>query len=537
MTVSNILTNFDLFALGVATSALVLMGTIAYLENRASATARAFCIFAFATVIWNLTNYFQYQFRDPAIIIMALRFNLFAAIIHAYAFFRFAYVFPKDEIRMPKWERWLVAPVAFIVALMTQTPLIFSGIELLAPQGQVTRAAQGPAIPAFGVVAFGLLLLGLFFMSVHRRRSSYPTEREQLLLGFAGMSATALLILLFNLVLPLSFNTLSFLPYAGIFMFPLIGFLAYTIYKHHLFNLKALAVQALTFILGAITFVEVVLTRDPVELLFRSSLLVAIIGAGIMLTRSVTRDIEQRETIQTQEKELEVVNAQQENLLHFISHEIKGYLTEGQNAFASIVEGDFGVAPPPMKEIASTALSKMRKGVATIMDILDAANLKKGTVAFKKEPFDFKSAVETSIQELSGAAKGKNLTIEFVPTANDFDFTGDKEKMTQHVVRNLIDNAIRYTPSGSIRVSLERQGNKIVFAVKDSGVGITPEDMTHLFTEGGHGKDSIKINVHSTGYGLFIAKQVTEAHGGKISAQSDGQGKGSTFMVELPVQI
>ena len=232
---------------------------------------------------------------------------------------------------------------------------------------------------------------------------------------------------------------------------------------------------------------------------------------------------------------LETANAQQENLLHFISHEIKGYLTEGQNAFAGIVEGDFGKASPGVMEIASTALTKMRKGVATIMDILDASNLKKGTVTFAKDPFDLKAAVEACIQDLSGSAKGKNVSITLEAAPVSYAFVGDEPKLKQHVIRNLIDNAIRYTPEGTISLSLSNDGKKIIFSVKDSGVGITPEDMRHLFTEGGHGKDSIKVNVHSTGYGLYIAKQVTEAHGGKISAQSEGSGKGSTFIVELPV--
>ena len=111
---------------------------------------------------------------------------------------------------------------------------------------------------------------------------------------------------------------------------------------------------------------------------------------------------------------------------------------------------------------------------------------------------------------------------------------GDEEKIREHVIRNLIDNAIRYTPTGSIHVKLSDGDGKIHFSVKDSGVGITPEDMSNLFTEGGHGKDSIKVNVHSTGYGLFIARQVVEASGGNISAQSEGAGKGSRFIVELP---
>jgi signal transduction histidine kinase len=69
----------------------------------------------------------------------------------------------------------------------------------------------------------------------------------------------------------------------------------------------------------------------------------------------------------------------------------------------------------------------------------------------------------------------------------------------------------------------------------DTGVGITPEDMKRLFTEGGHGAESIKVNVHSTGYGLYIAKQIAEAHGGAIRAESEGKGKGSRFIVELPL--
>ena len=87
---------------------------------------------------------------------------------------------------------------------------------------------------------------------------------------------------------------------------------------------------------------------------------------------------------------------------------------------------------------------------------------------------------------------------------------------------------------GNVRVGLSRTGNTIRFTVEDNGVGITPEDMRRLFTEGGHGKDSLKMNVHSTGYGLYIVKKIVEGHGGKVWAESEGQGKGSRFIVELP---
>lgn len=235
-------------------------------------------------------------------------------------------------------------------------------------------------------------------------------------------------------------------------------------------------------------------------------------------------------------QELEVANAQQEGLLHFISHEIKGYLTKNEAAFDAIRSGDFGNVSVKLTEMSTSALADTRKGVATVMDILDASNLKKGTVSYKKESFDLSQSIQQVVNDLTSAAREKNLLLSFKkPLDAVCLFAGDKEKLERHVIRNIIDNSIKYTPSGSVTVALEKTDAGYRFSVTDTGVGISNEDKGHLFTEGGHGKDSIKVNVHSTGYGLFIAKQVVEAHGGKIWAESDGAGKGSRFIVELPI--
>ena len=110
---------------------------------------------------------------------------------------------------------------------------------------------------------------------------------------------------------------------------------------------------------------------------------------------------------------------------------------------------------------------------------------------------------------------------------------GDPQ-LLQEVITNLIENAIYYTPKGSVKVHLARNGKKLLVAITDTGVGITAEDMKVLFTEGGHGKDSIRVNTHSTGYGLYIAQQVAQAMGGTIRAESAGTDKGSTFTLEFP---
>ena len=101
------------------------------------------------------------------------------------------------------------------------------------------------------------------------------------------------------------------------------------------------------------------------------------------------------------------------------------------------------------------------------------------------------------------------------------------------MANNLIMNAILYTKEGEITVGLEKKNDKIIFSVKDTGSGITPEDKKILFTEGGRGKDSVHVNVDSTGYGLYSVKLIVDAHKGKVWVDSE-VGKGSTFFVELP---
>lgn len=151
------------------------------------------------------------------------------------------------------------------------------------------------------------------------------------------------------------------------------------------------------------------------------------------------------------------------------------------------------------------------------------------------QPFDLRDSILSVINDQKQAAEVKGLNLISNIGGETLTVKGDSNEIASHVLRNLIDNAIKYTPKGKIEISLMRQGDKALLSVKDSGIGITEEDKKNLFTEGGRGKEAIKTNVSSTGYGLFIAKQIVDAHRGRMWAESEGQGKGSTFYVELPI--
>lgn len=322
----------------------------------------------------------------------------------------------------------------------------------------------------------------------------------------------------------------------GLFgMVVFMAILAYLVVELKLFKVKLIATQALVVTLIILIGSQFLFIQNNINKVLNSITLVLSIGFGYLLVKSVKREIEAKEKVEKLAGELEQANIQQESLIRFISHEMKGYLTTSAGVFASIVEGDFNPISDMLKSSAESALAKVREGVRSVVEILSNANAKKGTLAYNMQAFDLGTVVLESIAKLAPDAKEKGIALETAVTADGTcRVMGDASQLSEHVVRNLIDNSIKYTPSGSVHVELSKQAGKVLLSIRDTGVGITPEDKVRLFTEGGRGKDSLLVNVHSTGYGLAIAKKIVDAHSGRIWAESEGKGKGSQFYVELP---
>jgi len=439
----------------------------------------------------------------------------------------FAYVFIRDEKMPIRWQWILVILVAPVLALIPST-LNLAGFDI-----ENCESISGMLWTYIYEVEISVALVILAFCVLEfRARIGHADRGSALILGI-GICIFWVAFILSNLIgdVTLVYN-INLVGPVG--MVVLLATLAFLIVRYHAFNLRIFGAQALIISLFALLFAALFIEASTVRYVIAGTLLL-VAALGTVLVRSVRKEIQQKEEIELQEKELEIANKQQESLLHFISHEIKGYLAKSAAAFASISDGDYGAVPAPLKTMSDAALVDVRRGVDTVMDILDASNLKKGTVAFAKKSFDLSKLLSELVTELQPTATAKGLVLEFKDSSGGgCVINGDEEKIRRHVFRNVIDNSIKYTPKGKVSVEISKHNSLIRTTIADTGVGITPEDKMNLFTEGGHGKDSLKINVHSTGYGLFIAKQITEAHGGKIWAESDGEGKGSRFIIELP---
>jgi signal transduction histidine kinase len=258
---------------------------------------------------------------------------------------------------------------------------------------------------------------------------------------------------------------------------------------------------------------------------------------GYLLLRSFKHEIMQRMEIENLAKDLESANDQQIVLIHFITHQIKGFVTKSRNIFSILLDGDMGALPETIRPMIEEGLRSDTKGVETIQEILNASNIKTGKMSYTMEPFNLTALVQEIIQFLQPAVKAKGLILTAALGEQPITFTGDRAQLT-NAFKNLIDNSIKYTPQGSVSITLSQDAAGVVrFEIQDTGVGITPEDMKSLFTEGGHGKESQKVNTESTGFGLYIVKNIIVAHQGKVWAESMGPGKGAHFIVEFPSEI
>jgi signal transduction histidine kinase len=202
-----------------------------------------------------------------------------------------------------------------------------------------------------------------------------------------------------------------------------------------------------------------------------------------------------------------------------------------------IMEGDMGKITSETKEAVGRIFESSNTLTSIVDDYLNVTRIELGTMKYAFETIDLKSLIEDVIAELKPNID-KATKVQFLFGAEnagtDYRITADRDKLKQ-VIANLIDNSLKYTPSGSVGVSLSfnRAKHKFVFMLKDTGIGIAPETLPLLFNKFTRAGNANKTNIKGTGLGLFVAKEIVTAHHGTIRAESDGEGKGSTFIVEF----
>jgi signal transduction histidine kinase len=242
------------------------------------------------------------------------------------------------------------------------------------------------------------------------------------------------------------------------------------------------------------------------------------------------RDIRSRELTRLQ---AEAANDAKDEFMATLSHELRTPL----NVMLGWVHllrknGD-------NEEIYAHAVDAIERSARTqtqlVDDLLDIARIKNDSLTLKMKRLDVATIIEPAAMGLRPVAEDRDISLEITVPDSPCIVQGDADRL-QQVVNNLLSNAIKFTPlRGSVKVSLERIDSRCIITVTDTGKGIDPEFLPFLFDRYSQSKDATSGRKGGLGLGLAIARRIVEMHKGSIRAESEGEGKGSTFIVELPL--
>jgi signal transduction histidine kinase/CheY-like chemotaxis protein len=229
----------------------------------------------------------------------------------------------------------------------------------------------------------------------------------------------------------------------------------------------------------------------------------------------------------------ETANRLKDDFLATLSHELRTPLT-AMLAWVRLLERG-GVKASTTAQALEAIERNVKLQARLIDDLLDISRIASGKLSVAFQIVDLVEVVTTSVDSLRPDAESKGLVLEGIHAADVPTVTGDTERL-QQIVRNLVDNAIKFTPSGGrISVRVESRGAEATITVADTGEGLAPEELPYVFDRFRQGDSTITRRHRGLGLGLAIVRDLVELHGGTVSAESDGLGLGSRFTVRLPV--
>jgi signal transduction histidine kinase len=195
----------------------------------------------------------------------------------------------------------------------------------------------------------------------------------------------------------------------------------------------------------------------------------------------------------------------------------------------------YGEVPPAIREAVDDVHTCGKQLLGLINDVLDLSKIEAGRMELALGDYSVEDVVNTvrfSLRSLA-AEKGLDL-VAAVPPDLPVAF-GDGKRITQCLM-NLAGNALKFTREGRVEIRVERQGESLTFAVSDTGIGIPPDQLEHIFEEFRQVDATITREFGGTGLGLPITRKFVELHDGRIWVESEA-GKGSTFFFTVPVRV
>ncbi len=341
----------------------------------------------------------------------------------------------------------------------------------------------------------------------------------------------------------------SSFPYGNYFVIFFLVFMVYGVLKYKILSTKVVSAQIFSISIMLISLFNFLRATEIKDQAITLLTLGVIAFFSYFLIKSVTDEVKAKEQVQDLANNLAKSNDKLEDanvhlkeldqkkseFMSLATHQLRAPLTAMRGYYSMIQDGTFGKINNPELEDVIDKISRSTTDLTMIVeDYLNISRIEQGRMQYNFVTLDIVEVVEDVVKEVRPTIAHAGLVLNLTyDKTQKFIVSVDRGKIKQ-VVFNIIDNSIKYTPKGSITVSIAKtKDKKVRIAVKDTGVGIKAGVIPQLFQKFTRAPDASDTNILGTGLGLYVADQILKAHHGRAWAESEGQGKGSQFYIEL----
>ncbi len=456
---------------------------------------------------------------------------LFEPLVHIGALYlMYVLVNKKDaSLRAKFFIFFLYSPILFLAS----TKYTLSGFDLTS-----CLSVEGPIALYFTYSLEAIITLLTVVLAVRSYQSATTITKKEITYLATGIILFLLCFSWGNIVSSFTENW----NYAqiGLFALPVfIGFLTYSIVRFQTFHIKMVGSFVLVAVLWLLVFSLLFLATNTIG--FRVTLVTLLFTTffGALLIRSVRNEIHRREEVSTLANSLQSANirlreldSQKTLFLSIASHQLRTPLSIAKGYLELLLDGAYGKTSGEMKKVLGDLDESNERLVKLVDDFLNITRIEQGRTKYSFADFDLVVLVESVFKELSKKAADGGLTLARESSGVVMVYA-DEEKI-RHVVFNFVDNAIKYSETGEIRLVITQNEQGTEVRVKDHGIGFGPVDQASFFQKFYRGHNVEGSNVTGTGLGIYVCKRFIEKQGGAVWAKSAGLGKGSEFGFLLP---
>lgn len=513
----------------------LLMGVVIFFGSREKRKSVPFALFSFSTFLVALSYYFIHNAEFPAAVRVSYALG---ALIPT---FLLAWIYQYSASNPRQWIANLIYAVGGVFFLLPFLDgLVISSIHRHAVYGFLgEKGILFPLYVGFFMIAYAIVLVKLVQLSRSRKRA----ERKQHRLILTGFALFGGLGILFGQVLPFfgyeQFTDLD-VPASIIF----IGFTSYAIVHYRWMKIKVIAAEILVALISGMALLDVFLAEGLGETVYKSASFLIITVLSIFIVRSVIQEINQKEKLQRLSDKLSAANDRLRELdtaktdfLSMASHQMRTPITTARGYLSLFLDGSYGDVTDKQKDTLNKLLANNDRMSQLIEDLLNTTRIETGRMEFNFTETDIDIICQEVVDSLMLKADGLGLYLKYDTPKKPLPKLMLDGPKIREVISNLVDNAVKYTPSGGVTVRVEQKpkspdeySDHVRVSVIDTGIGIPATELPYLFAKFSRGKDLSRLNAGGTGLGLYVAKNMVESNGGKIWAESDGEGKGSRFI-------